>query len=199
MTRWYTADLHLGHEAILRHCGRPFRSAGEMDAALLAALRAAVGSRDELWILGDLAFGPRAKDPSWLARLFRRLPGARRHLVTGNHDGAATRALPWDTVTPLAEITDEGTRLVLCHYPMITWPGARRGAIHLFGHVHDNWAGCRGAVNVGVDLWGFRPVTVAEIVARATTLPINPLWDEIEPGLEAGPPVMRRAVPDRDG
>ena len=37
-THWYTADLHLGHEGILRFCNRPFASVGEMDAALIANL-----------------------------------------------------------------------------------------------------------------------------------------------------------------
>ena len=186
MAHWYTADPHFGHEAILRHCARPFGSAAAMDAALLAALRAAVGPRDDLWVLGDLACGPRAKDEAWLQRLFRQLPGQRRHLVTGNHDGAATRALPWDTVAPLVETRDEGTRLVLCHHPMLTWPGARRGALHLFGHVHGNWMGARGAVNVGVDLWGFRPVRLPEIAARAAGMPPHPLWEEVEPETALG-------------
>ena len=88
---------------------------------------------------------------------------------------------------------------MLCHDPMITWPGARRGALHLFGHVHDNWAGSRGAVNVGVDCWGLRPVTTAARAARAAALPPSPLWREVEPGAEDGPPVAPEAPPDRRG
>ena len=118
----------------------------------------------------------------------------------GNHDGPATIALPWDTITPMAEHQDgPGRPHVLCHYPLLTWPGARRGALHLFGHVHDNWPGCRGAVNVGVDQWDFRPVTITQIAARAAALPPSPLWPDVEPGASDGPPVMQNAVPHRHG
>lgn len=32
---YFTSDLHFGHEKIIRHAGRLFGSAGEMDKALL--------------------------------------------------------------------------------------------------------------------------------------------------------------------
>lgn len=60
---------------------------------------------------------------------------------------------------------------------MITWPGARRGALHLFGHVHGNWRGSRNAVNVGVDVWGFAPVALKDAGRRAATLPVNRHWN----------------------
>lgn len=36
MTVFFTSDTHFGHEAIIRHCGRPFASVAEMDEALIA-------------------------------------------------------------------------------------------------------------------------------------------------------------------
>jgi hypothetical protein len=33
---WFTADTHLGHKNIIRHCARPFGSIEEMDASLIA-------------------------------------------------------------------------------------------------------------------------------------------------------------------
>lgn len=84
-------------------------------------------------------------------------------------------------VSCLKEIKDEGRRVTLCHYPLMTWPGSRHGAMQLFGHVHNNWVGCRGSVNVGVDLWDFMPVTLDEAQARSQTLPRNLYWDKLEP------------------
>ena len=55
---WYTADLHLGHEAITRPSGRPFRSAAHMDAALIENLWSRAGADDALWIAGDFTHAP---------------------------------------------------------------------------------------------------------------------------------------------
>jgi len=137
MTVWYTADTHFCHDNIIKHCNRPFPSAAQMDAAIMENLSARVGPEDTLWIVGDFAFGPKAKDRNWLNKLFARLPGAEQHLIIGNHDGEATQQLPWTSVTHLAEVADgNGPHSVLCHYPMITWHRARKGALHRFDHVH---------------------------------------------------------------
>ena len=106
MAHWYTADPHFGHEAILAHAGRPFRSIEHMDATMIERLWTRVGPEDDLWIVGDFAFGPKAKDEDWLLGVFAQLPGARKHLVIGNHDLGPTLALPWDSIAPLAEVPD---------------------------------------------------------------------------------------------
>ncbi|MGZ2258544.1 metallophosphoesterase [Roseobacter sp. A03A-229] len=185
MTNWYTADTHFGHENIIKHCDRPFKSANHMDAVLLENLSSRVGPEDALWVVGDFAFGPKAKDKKWLTNLFMRLPGAEKHLVVGNHDGEATQELPWTSISHLTEVADsKGPPPVLCHYPMITWHRARKGALHLFGHVHEQWRGSRNAVNVGVDVWGYVPVTLRDIEQRARTLPVNAHWSDVERNAE---------------
>jgi calcineurin-like phosphoesterase family protein len=63
---------------------------------------------------------------------------------------------------------------------MITWNHARRQALHMFGHVHNNWAGSRNAVNVGVDQWDFTPVRFEDIARRAKKLPQNKHWIDVE-------------------
>lgn len=181
MAIWYTADLHFGHANIIGFCDRPFASAEAMDEALLANLQACVAPDDELWIIGDFAFGRAAKRAGYLAGMFASVPG-RKHLVNGNHDGEAARALPWASVQDVARVRDGEHVFLLCHYPMITWDGARRGALQLFGHVHQNWRGTRNSVNVGVDVWDFRPIAADEIAARAKSLPVNVYWDEVERG-----------------
>lgn len=177
----YTADPHFGHENIRRFCARPFASVATMDAAILNAYQSAMAPNDDLWVLGDFAFA-HSDEAGRLEALLGSIPG-RKHLIKGNHDKPwMTKLKGWASVHDLVEIVEAGTRLTLCHYPMITWAGARHGALQLFGHVHGNWPGSRNSVNVGVDLWNYRPVTLPEIQARAATLPINPLWDTLEPG-----------------
>jgi calcineurin-like phosphoesterase family protein len=182
MTNWYTADTHFGHENVIPFCDRPFHHAGHMDAVLIGNLWNRVGSEDDLWVLGDFAFGPKAEDTGYLQALFGQLPGARKHLIIGNHDLEPTLALDWDSISQIAEVRDGSNNQAhtLCHYPMITWNHARRGALHLFGHVHNNWQGSRNAVNVGVDQWDFSPVSFEQIERRARKLAVNRHWQDVE-------------------
>lgn len=176
----YTAYPHFGHERIIEFCGRPFRNVAEMDAMILANYQSAVSPDDDLWIVGDLAVC-RGQDAPRLESMLASIQ-CRKHLIVGNHDKAWIRRLSaWDSVHDFLEIRDEGRRVVLCHYPLITFPGARHGAINLFGHVHQNWQGSRNSVNVGVDCWNFGPVTMPDIAERAAKLPVNPIWPLVEP------------------
>jgi calcineurin-like phosphoesterase family protein len=186
MTIWYTADPHFGHKNIIDLCDRPFQSAAEMDKVLLANLQARVMPEDELWVLGDFAFGSRAEDIGYVEEIFDQLPGCCKHLVVGNHDNALTQSMAWTSVSQLIEVRDGPNmqRNTLCHYPMITWNHSRRQALQLFGHVHNNWLGSRNAINVGVDVWDFMPATYDDIAQRAQTLPINAHWSAVEPGLD---------------
>ena len=183
MAHWYTADTHFGHENVVKFCDRPFSSVKQMDVALISNMRERVGHNDDLWIIGDFAFGPRATHASYLIEIFEQLPGARKHLIVGNHDLQPTLDLAWDTVTSLIELRDGPLKQAntLCHYPMITWNHARRSALQFFGHVHNNWLGSRNSVNVGVDVWDFSPVQFEDIAARAQDLPPNLHWDDVEP------------------
>ena len=182
MANWYTADTHFGHENVIAHCVRPFRSTSHMDSILIENMWKVVGPEDVLWIIGDFAFGPAAKDEDYLLRTFEQLPGKEKHLVIGNHDGPHTRELPWYSVGLLAVEPDGSFKQnnTLCHYPMITWNHARRGALQLFGHVHGNWRGSRNSVNVGVDVWDFTPISFADVERRARGLPVNKQWADAE-------------------
>ena len=182
MATWYTADLHLGHAAIIGYCDRPHRDVSTMEQAILRALEERVTWTDDLWIVGDFAFGG-VGDAHRIWPWFDRIPG-HKHLVLGNHDDETVRSLPWTSVQDMAEIRDGDQRFTLCHYPMVTWNGARRGAVQLFGHVHQSWHGTRNSVNVGVDVWDFRPIRRENILARARRLPVNAHWKDVEPRSE---------------
>lgn len=165
-------------------CNRPFTSTAQMDAMMLENMWKVVGPEDQLWILGDFAFGSKARDSIYVEEIFNQLPGAEQHLVIGNHDHEPTLDLPWTSISTLAELRDGPQKQLntLCHYPMITWNYARRGALQLFGHVHNNWAGTHNSVNVGVDVWNFLPIAYDDIVCRAKKLPQNKHWEDVEQG-----------------
>lgn len=179
MTNWYMSDPHFGHDRIIELCQRPFATIRDMEDAIIGNVASAVAADDDLWIVGDFGFGESAQKPGYLEAVFERLPG-RKHLVIGNHDGKRVKALPWESCQLMAEIRDGGKDVVLCHYPMVTWKHARHGSLQLFGHVHERWLGSRNSVNVGVDVWDFRPVRLADARERAETLPPNKHWGDVE-------------------
>lgn len=145
-----------------------------------------VGPEDQLWILDDFAFSTKAMDRAYVEQILNQLPGAEHHLIIGNHDNRPTIELPWDSVSHLVEVRDgpQNQLNTLCHYPMITWNHARRGAMQFFGHVHDNRHGSWNSVNVGVDVWDFMPITFDNIVRRAKKLPPNKHWGDVEHGAD---------------
>ncbi len=162
MTRFFTSDTHFGDTRILRMAKRRFTGIDAHDAHLVARWQAIVGPDDEVWHLGDVA--PRY-DEAALDALLTRLPG-RKHLVTGNNDDAATRSHPaWRSVHDYVELDEDGSRCVLCHYPFRTWNGIGKGTIDLHGHSHAMLKPLTRQFDVGVDAWGYGPVTLATMLA----------------------------------
>ncbi len=169
MSTWFTADTHFGHAKIIGYCSRPFSSAAEMDAALVARWNSRVSPNDTVWHLGDFTlFGDREA----MGRYRKRLNG-KIHLVRGNHDkrGIDLSGI-FESVGDLSEITislgGANQRVVLCHYALRVWPHSHRGAWHLYGHSHGTLEDDPHAlsVDVGVDCWKYAPVSAAQISAR---------------------------------
>jgi calcineurin-like phosphoesterase family protein len=134
-----------------------------MDEALVERWNAAAAPGDTVWHLGDFAVRvPAAR----AAMLLDRLHGT-KHLVAGNGDGPAIRALSgWASVRDYAELDLAGRHLVLCHYPLRAWNGQHRSAVDVHGHSHGRLKPLPRQVDVGVDAWDFRPVNVEMILAR---------------------------------
>jgi len=158
MNTWYTADTHFFHINIIRHCCRPFASVGEMNAALIERWNERVASVDVVYVLGDFAWGVGRKR---LEDLVMTLKG-RIRLVPGNHDRKIARMLRGGFID-VSESLVIGTDVVLCHYPLASWPRMRHGTLMLHGHCHGTLPPRDRRVDVGVDSWDFRPVSIDEI------------------------------------
>jgi calcineurin-like phosphoesterase family protein len=159
---FFVSDTHFGHAGARALYRRPFSSVAAMDEAMVARWNETVGDSDEVWHLGDFAIKPAE---GRAAELLAALKG-RKHLVTGNNDPPAVASLAgWASVQPYAELEVDGPRLVLCHYPFRTWRDMGKGAINLHGHSHGRLAPLPRQHDVGVDVWDFRPVTLAAILA----------------------------------
>jgi calcineurin-like phosphoesterase family protein len=187
MSTWFTADLHLGHANIIRYCDRPFASAEEMDEGLIERWNDVVADADTVWVLGDVALGRIDHSLSLVGRL-----NGRKVLVAGNHDrcwaGHGRRAEGW-TERYLAAGFDEvrqgevrlevgGVPALACHFPYrgdshdedryVEYRPVDRGGWLLHGHVHERWRQSSRMINVGVDVWDYRPASEAAIGALMT-------------------------------
>jgi calcineurin-like phosphoesterase family protein len=190
--RFWTADLHFGHENIIRYTHRPWATVAEMDAGLVARWNEVVGDDDEVWVLGDVAMGPIAESLGHVARL-----RGRKVLVAGNHDrcwhGHGDRATPWVERyldAGFAEIV-QGTvpvrvgeldvDVLAGHFPYegdshdedryTEHRPVDAGAWLVHGHVHERWQVEGRQVNVGVDVWDWRPVPEDTLVAIVGGMP----------------------------
>ena len=161
MTIYFTGDTHFGHGGALGLYRRPFASVAAMNEALVERWNETAGPDDVVWHLGDFAIRQR---PPVVAELLARLNG-HKHLVAGNNDPPSTRALEgWQSVQSYLEIESDGVSLVLCHYPFRSWRGIGKGWIDLHGHSHGRLKPLPRQFDVGVDVWGFRPIMLSEIL-----------------------------------
>lgn len=165
MPVYFTSDHHFGHAGALGLYRRPFVSVDEMDRQMIEGWNSVVGPRDEVWHLGDFAFRQR---PERVASLVKSLHG-RKCLITGNNDDAAVMGCEgWESIQSYAEVSADGMYLVLCHYPFRTWRNMGKGWINLHGHSHGRLKPLPRQFDVGVEVWNFRPVRLADIIGRAT-------------------------------
>ena len=144
---YFTSDQHFGHFNIIRLSHRPFATVDEMDDELLARWNAKVKDGDVVYVLGDLFFRATVVEP-----ILARLKG-RKHLMLGNHDGSWTKRIDlsryFESVQTLKEVNVDGRLLTLCHYPMLSYPEARRGYM-VYGHIHNDVPGVRGCLCTAV-------------------------------------------------
>lgn len=154
--KYYTSDTHFGHENAVQH--RPkFKDLDSMNEALIQGWNSVVQPGDEIWHLGDVFF--KAYFDLDL------LHGTKYH-VLGNHDHRQIKILErfFDIKDQIH--VDKQDSLVLCHYPILSWPQKRYGWIHLHGHKHGALIFDANAVDVGVDCWDYRPVSLEQIRKR---------------------------------
>ena len=158
MNTWYTADTHFFHANIIRHCHRPFASVGEMNATLIERWNERVAPGDIVYVLGDFAWGVGRKRLEDLVTILK----GRKRIVPGNHDRKIARMLRGGFID-VSESLVISKDIVLCHYPLASWPRMRHGTLMLHGHCHGTLPPRDRRVDVGVDAWDFRPVSLDEI------------------------------------
>ena len=169
-TMWWTSDHHFGHANIIRYCARPFTSVDEMDESMVQRWNTLVQPDDVVIVVGDFSFRDEARTTEIVSRLH-----GEKVLIRGNHDKRKTdtywRRVGFRDVAPSMHVELEQIgRVWVKHEPEpygSTWP------VQLNGHVHEKWktkayqSTGQVYINVGVDQWGFAPVSTQELVTLA--------------------------------
>lgn len=159
MKTWITSDLHFGHKNIMKFCPQTrarFRDdLAYMNNAMVEEWNARVEPGDLVYILGDVAF----MSGSDAGRIMNRLNGD-KILVEGNHDRKTlmdeTFRGAFKEIHKYLDITYDGHKCVMFHYPIHEWDQMHRGALHFHGHLHGGTTGMEKyrCMDVGMDSTG---------------------------------------------
>ena len=144
--RYYIADCHFFH-AVLNAAmdQRGFDSVEEMNETMIERWNSKVRKNDEVVVLGDFSWGKADETNEILRRLHGKL-----FLIQGNHDRFLKdknfHAERFEWVKEYAELSDNGRKVILCHYPMPFYNNQYRldeqgnpKSYMLYGHVHDTY------------------------------------------------------------
>ena len=152
MSYFFTADEHYGHANIIKYCDRPFGDVTEMNEELIRRHNNIVQSHDTVIHAGDFALCGKDQAGAVISRLH-----GDHVFLQGSHDRWA------QGLSFLWERGIEDLYLVVCHYPMLSWPRSHHGSFLLHGHTHGRLKSYPGILDVGVDVWDFQPVPFEEI------------------------------------
>lgn len=168
---------------MLKYSRRPFRDLDEMHSELVRRWNEVVTDRDTVYHLGDFALGK----VDLAIEVATKLRG-HKHIVWGNHDkhlrkNAKFLAL-FESNADLKTVKlqdpdapDGIRRIVLCHFPLLTWDRAHYGSWATHGHSHGNLPDDPHAfrVDVGVDCWDYRPVSYEQLKQRMAGKSFRPV------------------------
>ncbi len=177
MTDFFISDTHFYHDKIIRYANRPFKNELEMNEVLIKNWNKRVKDDDTVYHLGDVGFFRSAQQ---MQDLMSELNG-RKVLIKGNHDKFTKtqyKMAGFEAVTniynypvyksdDLEEWVDQW--FTLTHKPMVLYPEG----IVLCGHIHQQFYYQGNNLNMSVEMWGYQPVTVKEILSRIDWLRNN--------------------------
>jgi len=167
--KFFTADTHFNHKSIIEACYRPFKNVWAMNSFMVEKWNEVVSKGDVVYHLGDFAL-PNKGDGHEIEDIIDKLAGT-IILILGNHDERNLRKKHLEKFAKVVDLdyiklVDNGNsyRAMLCHYPMKTWRASCHGSWHLHGHSHGNLPDYGFAMDVGVDVHNFYPISEREII-----------------------------------
>lgn len=181
MTLWLTSDEHYGHHNIIKYCDRPFTDIDDMSRQLIALHNSCVKPDDTIWHLGDFTMNEK-----YVPQILKQLNGT-HYLVPGNHDScfaahknseaAKRRYLLYGFAGIYQNVFNFEGEFICSHLPFAGGGDASakerysssrledKGQWLLHGHIHNKWKTNGRMINVGVDVWDYKPVSFETILA----------------------------------
>lgn len=163
---FFTADIHLGHDNIIKYCNRPFKDTQEMGVAIKDNWNSKIKPGSLVFILGDVTF---QKSQNEIDESLSELNG-NKILIPGNHDHINRLEKHMQIAPPILEVSikkdDEKLRFVMCHYAMRVWNKSHYGAMHLYGHSHGTMPDdpTSRSMDVGIDCNNYTPFSLDEVL-----------------------------------
>lgn len=167
---FFTSDTHFGHKKVIEFCKRPFRDTQEMEETIIKNWNSIVKPNDLVFHLGDVFFCGKTKAKEIMDQL-----NGRKILIRGNHDWWKDEKyiqLGFERVSDAGYSISEWDAQ-MSHFPYKGEEIDERIFDHqlfddgrwlLHGHVHCAWKTKKKMINVGVDVWDFKPVSEDEIM-----------------------------------
>ena len=188
---WITSDTHYGHAGICRgtthwrmldpdgnkivplDAVRDFDTVEDMNDRIVENINFCVGENDTLFHMGDWSFGGFEN----ILEFRYRINCKNIHFIIGNHDHHIesnkenVRSL-FASVGHYNEVTVKhksgNMKLILCHYPIVSWNNMRKNSYMLHGHQHLRGESRFGnGKRIDIGMCGhpeFRPYHLDEIV-----------------------------------
>lgn len=187
---WFTSDNHFFHGNVIRLSQRPFSSLSEMHAHFIQEWNKRVKPTEKVYVLGDFSFA----NVNMTKRILDSLLGY-KILIKGNHDMAAHKCIAAGFQEVHENVFERigNERVLLSHFPyhpMTRYHKNKDGSVicddasmvgdrrylhkrivddgdHwlLHGHVHNTYKQSGRQINVGVDVWDYKPVGHEKILA----------------------------------
>lgn len=165
MNYYWTADTHFGHGNIIKYCNRPFSSLQEMDLSIIRNWNAKVKKDDTVFLVGDFNFcqsGEAPDAPKKSYEYYKSQLNGNIIFLRGSHD----KQNKVKTIIRSISILYGGYSIYITHDPRHANPNYQ---LNFVGHVHNKWKFSNlskksDLINIGVDVWDFKPVNINEIL-----------------------------------
>lgn len=190
---WFTSDLHIGHDSVIKFSQRPFKDSQEMSEYIREKWNLKVKPEDQVIVVGDVYF---YLDKNQIKDYLSSLNG-KKILIRGNHDRKSREmyAIGFDLVCEEMSMTIANERVTISHYPFRinkykylfykirhflfnflkikgSWSESTKlynkrpidnGQFLIHGHTHSKEKIKNKQIHVGMDAWNYEPVSLGEI------------------------------------